>query len=215
MFKKGCLPLLFLALTALLLSSCRAVVETEVRPDGSGDLRSSVVFSAEEKANFEARAGNEGKTICDSLKQGSQVEAEFVEDVRDGETFCTTVRSFEGLRELRGYYGTMGNVQVNELRMALGEVIFDLQLDLTPKDGNEAAATEWRLTVPGEIGNHNADAVEGQTLIWAIEPGQVKTLHAESKVGLQRSELVLIGVGLLVLGIGVGVLLSRRRRNQG
>lgn len=213
MVQKGCLPILFLALTALLLSSCRVVVETEIRPGGSGELRSSVVFSAEEQANFEASAGNEGKGICDSLRQGSQVEAEFVEEVRDGETFCTTIRSFDSLRELRGYYGTMGNVQVNELRMALGEFIFDLQLDLTSKDENEPAATEWRLTIPGEIGDHNADAVEGQTLIWAIQPGQVKTLRAESRVGLQRTELALIGAGLLLLGIGVGVLLSRRRPN--
>ena len=211
MVRKGPLALLFLAVTALLLSSCRVVVEAEIRPGGSGELRSSVVFSAQEQANFAASAANEGRSICDGLRRESQVEAEFVEEGRDGETFCTTVRSFDSLRELRGYYGTMGNVQVNELRMVLGEFIFDLQLDLTPKDQNKPAATEWRLTIPGEIGNHNADAVEGHTLIWSIQPGQVKTLHAESKVGWQRTELALIGAGLLLLGIGVGLLLSRHR----
>lgn len=203
---------LSLAFTALFLSSCRVLVETEIDQGGSGILRSSVVFSAEEKANFEAAPENAGKSVCDNLKQGAQADAGFVEEVHDGETFCTTVREFGSLDELRGHYMRMGNVKVNALRMGFGKFIFDLQLDLTPKDGNEPVPGEWRLTVPGQIGNNNADVIEGQTLIWKIEPGLTRTLHAESAVGWDAMTLALIGAALLFLGILIGVLVSRIRR---
>ena len=210
---KFILALLSLAFTALFLSSCRVVVETEINQDSSGFLRSSVVFSAEEKANFEASPENAGKSLCDNLKQGVEADAEFVQELHDGETFCTTVRSFASLDELQGYYTRMGNVKVNELKMGFGQFVFDMQVDLTPKDGNEPAANEWRLTVPGEIGKNNADAIdEGQTLIWKIEPGLTRILHAESSVGLSAITLMVIGAALLFLGIVFGVLFSRIRR---
>jgi len=203
---------LSLAFTALLLSACRVVVETEIDQDGSDILRSSVVFSAEEKANFEASPENAGKSVCDNLKQDAHVDAEFVEETHDGETFCTTVREFGSLDELRGYYAGIGTVKVNELKMGFGKFVFDLQVDLTPKDGNEPVPSEWRLTVPGEIGNNNADVIEGQTLIWKIEPGQTRTLHAESAVDLDAMTLVLIGGAILLAGILIGVLVTRFRR---
>lgn len=209
---KFILALLSLAFTALFLSSCRLVVETQINQDGSGILRSSVVFSAEEKANFEAAPENARKSICDNLKQGAPADAGFVEELHDGETFCTTVRSFASLDDLQGYYTRLGNVKVHELKRGFGRFVFDVQVDLTPKDGNEPAPSEWRLTVPGEIGNNNADAIEGQTLIWKIEPGSTRTLHAESSIGLDAMTLALIGAVLLFLGIVLGVLFSRIRR---
>src|SRR6185503_19150412 len=45
---------LVLTSAALILSACRAVVDTKISDNGSGELRSSVIFSAEEKANFES-----------------------------------------------------------------------------------------------------------------------------------------------------------------
>ncbi len=105
----------------------------------------------------------------------------------------------------------MGNVKVNELKIGFGEFVFDVQVDLTPKDGNEPAPSEWRLTVPGEIGINNSDVIEDQTLIWKVEPGLIRTLHAESAVGLDRMTLVFIGGGILFLGIMLGVLFSRIR----
>jgi hypothetical protein len=209
---KFILALLSLAFTALFLSSCRVVVETEINQDSSGTLRSSVVFSAEEKANFEASPENAGKNLCDNLKQSVEAQAEFVQELHDGETFCTTVRSFASLDELQAYYTRMGNVKVNELKMGFGEFVFDVQVDLTPKDGNEPAPSEWRLTVPGAIGKNNSDIIEDQTLIWKVEPGLIRTLHAESAVGLDRMTLVFIGGGMLFLGIVLGVLFSRIRR---
>ena len=201
--------LLSLVIPALLLSACRLVVDTKLNDNGSGELRNSVVFSAGEKANFEQSPENAGISVCDNLKEGAQADTEFVEEARGDETFCTTVRSFTNLNELRGFYERMGNVTVNELKIELIKVTFDVQVDLTPKGDNKPAANEWRLTLPGEIGDHNAESIEGQTLIWKIEPGEVATLHAESSVSINPWIWVMIGLAVL-LGV-VSILLIRRR----
>ena len=185
-----------LVLVALLLSGCRSVVETLINTDGSGELRSSVVFSAEERANFEASAENARKSICDNLKPETEADIQFVEEVRGDETFCTTVRSFASLAELRGFYGRMGNVEVNALEMLFGTFTFDVQVDSTARNGNEPGSGEWRLTVPGEIDENNADAVEGQTFIWNVQLGLVRTLHVESVTGVDRMTLLFIGGGI-------------------
>jgi hypothetical protein len=194
---------------ALQLSACRVVVDTNINDNGSGELRSSVVFSEEEKANFEGSPENEGKSVCDNLREGSPADTEFTEEVRGDETFCTTVRSFANLNELRGFYERMGNVTVNELKIELIKLTFEVQLDLTPKGDNKPAANEWRLTLPGKIGNNNAESIEGQTLIWKIEPGELATLHAESSVSITPLIWVMIGLAVL-LGV-VSILLLRQR----
>jgi len=194
---------------ALILSACRVVVDTTINDNGSGELRSSFVFSGEEKANFEGSPENAGKSVCDNLKQGAQAGTEFVEELRGNETFCTTVRSFANLNELRGFYESMGNVTVKRLKMGFGKFIFDVQVDLTPKNGNEPVPMEWGLKIPGAIGNNNSDAIEGQTLTWNIEPGEIATLHAESSVSIDPSIWVMIGL-VLLLGL-VSFLLIRRR----
>ena len=204
------IPLRFvLVLAAIMLSACRVVVDTKVNKDGSGELQTSIVFSVEEKQNFESAPGNAGKSICDSLKKDAPPETTFVQqEAGNGETYCTTVRSFSSIKNLQGHYAGMGNVTVNELKLASGSFIFDVQVDLQPKNGNEAAAHEWRLTLPGEIGNNNADMREGSTLIWNIQPGQVRSLRAESKVGTGLLTWLMIG-GAIILVVVIAVLFAR------
>jgi hypothetical protein len=103
----------------------------------------------------------------------------------------------------------MGNVTVNVLKLESGNFLFDVQVDLQPKNGNEAAAHEWRLILPGEIGNNNADMREGSTLIWNIQPGQVRSLHAESKVGTDPLIWTIIGGAIILSGVVIVVLFAR------
>ena len=198
-----------LAFIVFCLSACRVVVETKINENGSGELHNSVVFSAEEKANFDGSPENAGKSVCDNLKQGDQADTEFLEEILNGETYCTTKRSFANLNELRGYYKRLGNVTVNELKKGLSNFVFDVQVDLTPKDGNEAAPSEWRLTLPGKIGNNNADSVNDQTLIWNVEPGEVAILHAESTVPI--NPWIWVGAAF-VLALGMASILLIRKR---
>jgi hypothetical protein len=208
---------LFLELmtVALLLSACRIVVDTKVNPDGSGELRTAVVYTAEEAEGFTQTPGNESKSICENLKNDVPLEATFTEEVHDGETHCVTTRSFTNLRELRTLYAGMGNVTVNELERGLTNFVFDVDVDLTEAQEGEGVASEWRLTLPGTVGEHNADRVEGQTLIWDAASGERTNLHAESAVGpdLARLGLVLAcACSLVVVSLAGVFLLLRRRR---
>src|SRR5688572_33130726 len=104
--------LFLLSVATFLLASCRIVVNTAVNADGSGELRTSVVYSAQEKEDFEKKPENESKGICDNLRKDVPEGATFSEEVRDGETFCTTNRPFRNLGELRTFYAGMSQVTV-------------------------------------------------------------------------------------------------------
>jgi hypothetical protein len=200
---------LMLIILAVALSSCRSVVDTKVEGDGSGELRTSVVFSAGEKQDFDRAPGNSGKKIFDNLKANSPRQTEFVEEAKGDETYCTTVHSFNTLQQLHDLYEGMANVTVNDLRMSLGRFVFNIQVDLTSQDGKEAAPSEWRLTLPGELGDNNADVMAGTTLIWSIEPGEVRTLEAESAVEPGLSAQIVVGGLIVLVGIILAVWLAR------
>lgn len=216
--------LFLLMIAALLLTACRIVVDTNVKPDGSGELRSAVVFSAQEKENFAQKPENQSKSICDNLGKDVPADARFAEEIRDGETYCTTERSFNNLAELRKFYAGMGQVTVNTLQFELGKFTFDVDVDLTNNKEGEGLVNEWQLTLPGVIGSQNADRVEGQTLVWVIQPGKKGHLHAESEVGMNPATLgapgalILVAVGsILVLalaGVVLAFLLLRRNRQK-
>jgi len=194
-----------LAAFSLGLSACRIVVDTAVNRDGSGELRTAVVYSAEEKQGSAQTPGNESKSICDNLKENAPPEATFTEEEQDGETYCVTAHPFTSLGELRTLYSRMSNVTVRTLQIELGRFVFDVDVDLTADDQGEPVANEWRLTVPGSLGEHNADQVEGQTLIWEISPGEKANLRAESDVGLGLTTLGNIGASIVALACALAV----------
>lgn len=216
--------LLLLSAAALLLAACRIVVDTNIRPDGSGELRTSVVFSEQEREDFSQKPENEGKGICDNIEKDVPTGAKFVEEIRDGETFCVTERPFSNLAELRTSYAGMSQVTVNTLQLEAGRFTLDLDVDLSDKDNGGALSNEWQLTLPGAVSSQNADRVEGQTLIWEIAPGEKKNLHAESTGGVApaapanppTSTVILMAAGVLALGFLGGFtafMLFRRKRN--
>jgi hypothetical protein len=217
--------LLLLSIVTLFLAACRIVVNTEVKSDGSGQLRTAVVYTAKEKEDFTQKPENKSKSICDGTKKGVPADATFVEEIHDGETYCITERAFNNLDELRKFYANMGQVRVNTLQFELGKFTLDVDVDLTADNNGGGPVNEWHLTLPGEIGVQNADRVEGQTLVWVIQPNQKAHLHAESAVALSPATLgatgnlvlivVVAGVLALVLLVSlIAVLLSRRNRQK-
>lgn len=93
----------------------------------------------------------------------------------------------------------------------------DVDLASENPGGGEPLETEWRLTVPGVLGTHNADRVDGQTLIWIVSPGEKANLHAESSVGPGLRTLgdagwwvVLALCVLAVVGGAIGFFVLRR-----
>lgn len=206
----------------LLLTACRVVVNTDVKADGSGELRTAVVFTAKEKEDFQQKPENQGKGICDGIQNGVPANAKFVEEIRDGETYCTTERPFASLDELRNFYAGMNQVTVNTLKLEMGKFTLDVEVDLTDNDNGGGLENEWNLTLPGGIGENNADRVNGQTLTWVVSPGEKVQLHAESMVGTTAPPQdtsgirIMIAIGLVLLAlIAVLLILLLVRRSRG
>lgn len=84
------------------LSACRVLVDTQLNKDSSGELRTSIVFSAEEKRKFESSAGNAGKSICDNLKKDATPEATFLQEEGGNRRMLWQTNTKTGIRP-RGY----------------------------------------------------------------------------------------------------------------
>jgi hypothetical protein len=213
--------LLVLGAGTLLLSACRVVVETEIRQDGSGELRTAIVFSEEENQGFAETPGNEGKSICESVTEDAPAGADLSEEVRDGETWCITTQTFADLAQLRQLYSGMGTVTVRELRLDEADLVVNLEIDLTDSSDEEQVATEWRLRLPGTLGDHNAHRVEAGVLVWDVNPGERQELRAKSTVGSGVPIAAIVGAGILlllcalVLAAGVVIFFVLRRRQAG
>lgn len=216
---KSRLVSLMTALTlAGLLSGCNIVVATRVNADGTGELRHEIIYSAEEVQNFAQAPGNEGKSICDNLNEDPPGGvAEFVEEQRGDQTYCVSTQPFGNLNELRARYQAMGGVTVNQLNMAFGRFVFDVDVDTPEADPNsQPVPTEWHVTMPGAIESHNADRVDGQTLVWALGAGEKTAMHAESTGPFGFGAPLVIGAAilafLLVAGIAGGTTMYLARR---
>jgi hypothetical protein len=85
--------------------------------------------------------------------------------------------------------------------------------------GVVSGAIDLRLvvTLPGKLGDHNADRVEGNTLTWNLPADRSRELRARSSVGGLPGWLLPVGLGLIVLGLVAAaavVLVMRSRRDR-
>jgi len=203
----------------VLLAGCRWVVDTTVNPDGSGLLRTAVVYSSEELTAFASAPGNAGRSICDAHRRDAPSGTTFLEEEHTGETSCIVERRFAELKDLAELYRGINGVTVKRLAFQLGRLTFDVEVEHSSGE-EDGASDEWRLTLPGLAEEHNADRTEGRTLVWEIAPGAREELHAVSWVGLDMGtlgpagSLILLGIiGLAGLGI-VAVIVLRRRQGS-
>lgn len=195
------LQLIALTVITMLLAACRLVVDTQVNPDGSGVLRRVVIYTAKETENFAQKPENAGKGICDNAASNLPPGSTFTEEKHAGETHCVTERPFANVGELRQFYAGMKEVTVHKMDWEWGRLTYDVEVDLA--EDKNATSREWRLTLPGTLGKHNADKVEGQTLIWQVDKGEQLRLQAQSTVGLSVQSLGpagLVGVSLILVG---------------
>jgi hypothetical protein len=206
---------------ALLLSACHHLqVSTHVQTDGSGELRTEVGFTAEERQNLEAQAENpDPENFCNQSQ--SSPEAVITEEQRGDETWCVTTQTFDSLAELRQLYESRRGLQVNRLEIREGQFYYDIDVDTASEesDFSTAAAITWTVTLPNPPGAHNAEQAEGNTLTWTLAPdsGRVN-LQAESAASGPRPAwpwvlggIVSVGLcGVVILGGGLLFLLMRR-----
>lgn len=215
-----------LVTASLLLAACNIQVSTSVNPDGSGELKSEIGFTAEEIESFGQLSDSATDDLCSSLQSEAgnlPSGATFTQEERGDETYCVIAQTFASLDELRELYNDM-DVNVNTLQIENGQFVYDMDVDFSDAEGAGifSLSFEWRLTVPGSVGENNADEVEGQTLIWKLTPGEKVNLHAESSLGLFNfgSSTVWIVAGLLlcclclvvIAGGAIAFFVLRRRK---
>ncbi len=219
------LPFALLTASTFLLAACHQLHSiTEVRPDGSGELRTEVGFTAEERQNLEDQSGG-SQDFCNTQQATS--DATVTEEQRGGETWCITTRKFADLDELKRLYTEQKGVTVNRLEIAGGKFYYDVDVDTSSPDSGLANVTAltWTVTLPGTPITHNAAQVEGKTLVWTLAPksGTVN-LRAESEAIRPDSSLPLLPLalgGVMVLCLcgvallgGVGAFFLLRRSRQ-
>lgn len=222
--------LLFLtvcALGAFLLAGCEFRASTEVEPDGSGELRTEVGFTAEERETLESQSGGSGaQDFCNSSPFEGQTSAEVTvtEEQRGDEVWCITTAKFDDLEDLRQLYGSLMGLTVNRLEMVEGTFLYDVEVDTSSPDSSFSAFTSitWSVTAPGALTLHNAEQAEGNTLTWFLVPRSgVVNLQAESSVDRVTPALPLVVGGLILVGLcgaaligGAGAIFLLRRSRQ-
>jgi hypothetical protein len=207
-----------------LLAACQLNVETRIDADGSGVLTTEIGFTEDELQQLSELDGGDSETVCDELQSGGDLpEGATVErQERDGEIFCVISQPFAGLDELRALYDDMEGVTINELSLDNGRLVYDVDVDFSDAEGTPGFgfSSEWRVTVPGAVEAHNADAVDGNTLTWEMTPGDVINMRAESSGGFAFGTLALYAVPICLCllcvaalgGGGAAFFIVRQRR---
>lgn len=83
--------------------------------------------------------------------------------------------------------------------------------------GDAPLGVRVTATLPGPVVDANADEVDGQTLTWHGEPGEVRELHAVARRPnlSERARTVAGTVAAVLLGAAAAVVLVVRRRRAG
>lgn len=201
--------ILVLFLGTLFLAGCHKLdVTTRIEANGSGELRTGVGFSAEERANVEKQYNN-SQDFCNTDQTPPNVSV--TEEQRGDETWCVTTTRFKNLDELRTLYEQQKGITINRLEISDGKFYYDVDIDTLSESSSFSTLTEitWSIVLPDAPISYNADEVNGNTLTWTpTTKDGIVNLRAESEVphGFNFPPC-----GTAFIGIGAGISYFRRR----
>jgi len=223
-----------IALATLLLAGCEMLINTSVKADGSGILTVEFGYTAREERLIvtEGIGEDSSSSLCELFKEDPGIDlleefnATITEERRGSQTWCVTRISFANLDELAYIYPQTDNAEAQTLDInADGEFTYLVNIHNMEgaKDEYEALGIPytitWKLTVPGAVGENNADKVNGRTLTWDLELEQDYSLYAESFPSNSTPWLILGGVGLclcllalVIIGVVIIVIAWRKKR---
>ena len=219
-------------LAALLLSACKAQVGTDVKNDGSGEMQTGIGFTSDEVKTLEGMGASSTDLCSFADQQSGQLPpgTTVKQEQRGDETWCVATVPFADLSALESAYSDMQSITVNQLDLTDDKFVYDITIDMSGGDQvTSLVGLTWTLSVPGRVGNNNADSVKGSTLTWNLKPGGSQTLHAESDLnaglfagsnwvyilcGTLACCLCLITLAALVLVVVALVMESRRKKEN-
>lgn len=125
---------------ALLLVACEFQATTTVNPDGSGELRTEVGFTSEERQNLENQSGGGSQNFCNAPPSSAPAsDVTVTEEQRGDETWCVTTTNFDSLGTLRQLYQEQTGIMVNRLEISDGTFYYDLDVDTSSQDSSFSA----------------------------------------------------------------------------
>ena len=105
------LKICLLVFGVFLLAGCHKLeATTKIEPNGSGELKMGVGFSAEERANLEKRNPDQ-KDFCNTTQ--APPNTTITEEQRGDETWCINITRFNDLAELRSLYEQRSGIKIN------------------------------------------------------------------------------------------------------
>ncbi len=221
---KHSLHYLIILASALTLGACTLQFDTTIADTGAGVLKWEYGLNKEEIKAL-ADKGTSPDEFCNKIQsQGNAPpEAVIAKEQRGEEFYCVITTPFKNLAELRSAYAAIDGVTINTLELANNKLVYDIDVHISANDpqlGGLQPLIAWKLTPPGAVDSHNADKVEGDTLIWNFKVGEQRRIQAESSTGilafLRKNILILAGAGLCGLA-GLSLLgglywLARRKK---
>lgn len=171
-------------LFALLLGACQANIVTHVETSGAGTLTIEIGLTPDEVAQLRSFGGDAAAGPCATMALEGAESGEtpaFEEELRGQETWCVSTQTFEDASQLEALYRRLTGVSIRELVEREGIFVYDVAVETQAPQGIPLAPSiTWVLELPGKIGDHNADRVNGQRLEWTLKPGESRRLMASS-----------------------------------
>ncbi|MDH4139774.1 MAG: hypothetical protein OEV43_04310 [Coriobacteriia bacterium] len=222
---------LFAAIALVALTGCFDVEQhLTINSDGSADVENTITMdSSLLDAAAQESGGEDVSGIFDELSVEAEGEGFKVEDVeKDGQTGIKATKHIDDISDfdLKDLgEGTDGEIKI-ENSFLRSKYTVDLSLPFeadtgTGDLGGDPAATEglvearFMLTLPGKIGDNNADSIsdDGKTATWELVPGEEVKIEATAE---GYNTLVVAGIGgggllLVVIIVVVIVVLARRK----
>lgn len=197
---------------SVFLAACSVNFVATVKPDGSGEFGMEFILTAQDKETL-AGMGASMDDLCEGLGSqsgaGLPLEMAFRQEEHGGDTWCIASLPFKTLDELHDNIESSqeSSFRVNRLEIQGDQFFFDVDVDMGGSDMSDLGFSidmnlSWKLTVPGTVGAHNANRVEGRTLIWDLDIGQNVNMRAESSTSTINIGLLLIFILLALLIVG-------------
>ncbi len=174
-------------LVGLLLAACTFQVSTAITTTGAGELRSEIGFTAADKESL-ATIGTSPEKFCADAQTGGDLPtgSPVTVEERGDETWCVVTVPFASLDELNTTYAAMQGLVINQLELTPTSFTYDVDIAFTGDQTTELGADQvlfrWLVTPPGTVADHNADEVDGDTLIWNVGIGETVNAHIVTSI---------------------------------
>ncbi len=237
----------FLLAAVFLLTACEARFDSSltVNADESGSFAIELSLDDELREVLEEQGGQQFLGFADQLAEvppGWQTH-EFTEGVFQGVRVSTDFADFAELEaRLATFDEQLAGAELSlpdtfrTLGLARDGDVFRFEADLSQMTNGIAALSDQEVggldvaqvidtiftiriivTLPGEILEHNADSIDGSTLVWDIDSADTSgVLRATSDASVGPSPASIIGLVVLVVGLAalLGLVLRRSRRRR-